>query len=616
MAAPGQPRYAIARHRPAANTGPTPTRAALPRLKVIVRRLPPGIEEDEFYECLGKQWKPAGERVDWASFKSGKISKDPAKPSKPSRVYLRLTNQDYLGTLSDAIRDAQFSDAKASGGDPALLGPPTVEFAPYGRVPNGKVRKDARQGTIDQDPEFIDFLESLTNPTSKPTPTEGGSDTESKKGAAIVTPLIQYLRDKKANKGKEASASVKATKHSRSDSKESKTSQGSDKKASPKNARDASPQLEKRSVSAIKVEKAAREAVKLLNKQAHSASKIGGSSSHPVPSQQSAPSPIPSPTPPVDRKRERGTVNAVARIQRDLGLAGSPGGRRRRDASTVTTSASPAVIPAKQPGVAQLSTTAASSTTSSPSTVPPAPSANGNKPTTTSAGPPTRNNIQPPTGPAASRAPSKPHITNQSRPQQASSSVSPKSAPPVSTSTQAFLKHANPSQGITEPLLEQAFASFGSVQRVEIDKKKGFAYVDFATPEDLQKAIAASPVKVAQGQVVVLERKTGPTLQARNIRGGPPMVASRGGGPLAPRGGRGGPMRGRGGAMRGAVAGVAAKPVTAPVPPAGVSDSSASNPLVAPTAAVPLSESSPAQPSTAAPVVSPEPASVPSPAPS
>lgn len=49
--------------------------------------------------------------------------------------------------------------------------------------------------------------------------------------------------------------------------------------------------------------------------------------------------------------------------------------------------------------------------------------------------------------------------------------------------------------------------SFGSVTFVEIDKRKGFAYVDFADHEGLVKAITASPISIAQGSVQVLERK-------------------------------------------------------------------------------------------------------------
>lgn len=49
--------------------------------------------------------------------------------------------------------------------------------------------------------------------------------------------------------------------------------------------------------------------------------------------------------------------------------------------------------------------------------------------------------------------------------------------------------------------------AFGTVTAVEMDRKKGFAYVDFADHESLVKAMAASPVTVAQASVQVVERK-------------------------------------------------------------------------------------------------------------
>jgi regulator of nonsense transcripts 3 len=55
--------------------------------------------------------------------------------------------------------------------------------------------------------------------------------------------------------------------------------------------------------------------------------------------------------------------------------------------------------------------------------------------------------------------------------------------------------------------------------KVEIDKKKGFGYIDFAEPDGLQKAIAASPVTVAQSQVVVLERKVNPGAEKTRGKG-------------------------------------------------------------------------------------------------
>ena len=426
-----------------------------------------------------------------------------------------------------------------------------MEFAPYGRVPHGKTRKDARQGTIDQDPEFIDFLESLTNPMVKPTPLESAPEGEASKGEVVtVTPLIQFLRDKKANKGKEPVPIIKNSKHSRNDSKESKTTQVTDKKASPKSAKDSPSSPDKRSATAIKVEKAARDAVKILNKQAVTANKVPvalPATSSPASSSPAQPTPS---APAADKRRERGNVSVAARIlQRDLGIG--QGNRRRRDAPSA---AAPAGSPNALKSAGQSESSNASS--SSPliiksTTVPPA-SSSPPAPTSTSTVKSGSSPMgsQPPTGPAASRPLAKPATSPAVRSPQAPSPA--KLASVLPTSTQAFLKHANPSQGVTEPLLQEAFASFGTVNKVEIDKKKGFAYVDFAEPDGLQKAIKASPVKVAQGQVVVLERKTGPSLQARNVRGGGTIGGGRGGGiPMGPRGGRGGSVRGRGGMARG-----------------------------------------------------------------
>lgn len=461
----------------------------------------------------------------------------PAKPSRPSRAYLHLTKQECITIFSEKVRNTAFEDAKASSKDSALLGPPSVEFSPYGRVPNSRPRKDARQGTIDQDPEFIDFLESLTNPVLKqPAADQENDSTGRSKEKVTVTPLVQFLKDKKANKGKENAAASKGAKNPRQDSKDSKVTNATDSKSTAGSSTLLSPK--KRSAQAVKVEQAARDAVKVLNKQAAVTSK-GAAAVGPSPTEPLTKSPTVTPNTPsnaalAEKKRERGNASAAAKIlQRDLGLGGNVAGRGGRRGPVGNVSRPNATNPApvaKQDGAAQ----ASSSSTTNPTPE--------NKTTTSSAAAPSSSatsgtakatNSQPPTGPAASRP-----ATN----------ISQKPIPPPSTATQAFLKHANPSQGITEPLLEEAFVGFGSINKVEIDKKKGFAYVEFAEPESLQKAIKASPIKVAQGQVVVLERKTGPNLQARNLRGGP-MMGNRGGG--MPMGGRGGSMRGRGGFSRG-----------------------------------------------------------------
>lgn len=51
-------------------------KAATPRLKIIIRRLPPGLSSTEFEETLGQEWRPNGGKVDWLLFKNGKPSKE------------------------------------------------------------------------------------------------------------------------------------------------------------------------------------------------------------------------------------------------------------------------------------------------------------------------------------------------------------------------------------------------------------------------------------------------------------------------------------------------------------------------------------------------------------
>lgn len=454
------------------------------------------------------------------------------------------------------MRNIVFNDAKGTAKDAVSLGPPSVEFAPYGRVPNSRAKTDLRQGTIDQDQEFIDFLESLTNPIAKAIPVDQATGAAGKsKEKVTVTPLIQFLKDKKTNKGKEVAVPPKTTKHARQDSKEKASPPHEKKSIKAEILTVLSP--DRRSAQAIKVEKAARDVVRVINRQASNKVKSPSASPTIAPAVIAASSTIN--TPLAEKKRERGNFSAAAKIlQRDLGLTpiqNGRGGRRGGLASTVEPTDSASVH-------APLKRDAASTQSSKQSSNELVPNMAGKGSSTSSSTTPAttkiQNPIQPPRGPAALRAPIKPASTSDSK--SALPNLSTGKTPPVTpNATQAFLKHANPSQGITEPLLEEAFAVFGVVKKVEIDKKKGFGYVDFEEPQSLQDAIKASPIKVAQGQVVVLERKAGPALQARNARGGNPinnrggssMMVNRGGPPIGPRGGRGGGVRRGGGIGRG-----------------------------------------------------------------
>ena len=46
------------------------------RLKIVIRRLPPGLTQIEFEEAIGAEWKAGAGKVSWESYKNGKISKE------------------------------------------------------------------------------------------------------------------------------------------------------------------------------------------------------------------------------------------------------------------------------------------------------------------------------------------------------------------------------------------------------------------------------------------------------------------------------------------------------------------------------------------------------------
>ncbi|TVY81253.1 Regulator of nonsense transcripts UPF3 [Lachnellula suecica] len=529
------------------------SKPSAPRLKVMIRRLPPALTEAEFFSVLGEDWNLAQGKVDWFLYKPGKDSKDPSKPSRPSRAYLHLTSDDYLMSLSDIVRQSVFEDAQNTFNSPCLIGPPTVEFAPYGRTPGGRRRVDARAGTIDQDAEFMAFLEGLANPaTGKEASTEALVDgAPATKEKVTMTPLVQFIKDKKSSKSREAA--VKAAKKQ-----EAHLAKGKGVKDSP----------EKKGKGDKMVEKAAKEAVKILNREASTKS---GASSSSTKSDSSESSGIPK----LDlgkvpgRQKAAVTQAHIRMLQRDLGLSPAQASRQvKRDnddakkaeraaekSATETNDAVPsqsaqsAVPTAPKGSTPQVNSrrnrakgTESEAKTSSPNTTPstPTPMVLLKKPEAVQTTP---------TAPAARPAPT----------------VAPRKPQAVAASfagaTQAFVKHANPSQGVTEPLLKEAMEKFGAVSHVEIDKRKGFAYVDFNDSEGLKKAMAANPISVAQGTVHVMQRKGTSLPPEKKPAHAVPHPAQRGGGR------RGGTIGRRGGRGAGRGGGNAA-PSSAPTGPA------------------------------------------------
>lgn len=79
-AAPNKTNGVLAVHPSQANSGgggrSGRRKAAVVGKKVVVRRLAPGMTQDEFWAALGDEWKGGQGKVDWTRWESGKISKE------------------------------------------------------------------------------------------------------------------------------------------------------------------------------------------------------------------------------------------------------------------------------------------------------------------------------------------------------------------------------------------------------------------------------------------------------------------------------------------------------------------------------------------------------------
>ncbi|TKA76872.1 hypothetical protein B0A55_03198 [Friedmanniomyces simplex] len=495
-----------------------PTKTSSIRLKLEIRRLPPSLTLTEFEEVLGDEWKLGKGKIDWREYRQGKL-KPPGKLPEQSRCYVHLANEALVKDFEQRFLSVVFHDKAGTHRNVDIKHlPPTLSFAPNQRTPlQVKQRLDSRQGTIDQDPEFIAFLEAETQPLVKPTALLDALGAEKQKGEERVksTPLIEDLREKKALRAKAAVEKV-----------EKKRVEDKRGASASKDGVSAAVEKEGKSAQQARVEQAAKDAAKVLTKQAvakqqtpAAAQSVSAKAASPArtkkavqsPRQQNA-TPAPpataaltntTPTSPApDRRpphqRQRGNAEGIKKmLQKDLGI-------RPKPAATTQSSTTPAAQ-----SVAATTTPTTASPAPPPLATPPVP--------------------QPKTTPAPPK----------------STSTAP---PPAPTSLKAYLKHANPSQGMTEMLILRALAEHGEVSNVTIDPRKGTAIAVFKDTEGLKKAMAARKIVVAKGAVEVLEFKERGGGEGTGSAAGGGRGGGSGSGNVR---GRGGFRGGRGGAGRG-----------------------------------------------------------------
>ncbi|CAI0375133.1 unnamed protein product, partial [Linum tenue] len=164
------------------------------KTKVVVRRLPPTISQAALKEQIDSAF--AG-RYSWFAFRTGKSSQ---KHQSYSRAYI-----DFK-TPEDVIEFAEFFNGHMFVNEKGTQFKAVVEYAPSQRVPKHLSKKDGREGTISKDPEYLEFLEAISKPVENLPSAEiqlerrEAERAGASKDAVIVTPLMDFVRQKRAAK--------------------------------------------------------------------------------------------------------------------------------------------------------------------------------------------------------------------------------------------------------------------------------------------------------------------------------------------------------------------------------------------------------------------------------
>ncbi|XP_033032990.1 regulator of nonsense transcripts 3A isoform X11 [Trachypithecus francoisi] len=160
--------------------------------KVVIRRLPPGLTKEQ----LEEQLRPLPAH-DYFEFFAADLS---LYPHLYSRAYINFRNPDDILLFRDRFDGYIFLDSKG------LEYPAVVEFAPFQKIAKKKLKKkDAKTGSIEDDPEYKKFLETycVEEEKSSANPETLLGEMEAKTRELIArrtTPLLEYIKNRKLEK--------------------------------------------------------------------------------------------------------------------------------------------------------------------------------------------------------------------------------------------------------------------------------------------------------------------------------------------------------------------------------------------------------------------------------
>ncbi|KAG0322385.1 hypothetical protein BGZ97_006999 [Linnemannia gamsii] len=180
--------------------------------KIIVRRLPANLPEHVFLDSI-KGLVPDSALDRPTTWVAGKVSKNPVKANTFARAYIYFKNEKLALEFQKAYHGHTFVDRHGNEGKAH------VEFAPFQKIPREQRKADTKQGTIEEDPDYISFLQSLTaDPTDAEKEMKLPGTEQLLKESAInpkSTPLLEALRAQKAAAQAKAQAAKMAARQAR-----------------------------------------------------------------------------------------------------------------------------------------------------------------------------------------------------------------------------------------------------------------------------------------------------------------------------------------------------------------------------------------------------------------
>lgn len=160
--------------------------------KVVLRRLPPGLTKEQ----LEEQLRPLPAH-DYFEVVAADLS---LYPHLYSRAYINFRNPDDILLFRDRF------DGYIFIGNKGLEYPAVVEFAPFQKIAKKKLKKkDAKTGSIEDDPDYKQFLESysLEEEKTSTSPEILLGEIEAKTRELLArrtTPLLEYIKNRKLEK--------------------------------------------------------------------------------------------------------------------------------------------------------------------------------------------------------------------------------------------------------------------------------------------------------------------------------------------------------------------------------------------------------------------------------